>query len=81
MEKREGRGKMKRAVISSKRMGDQADADPDDVQERLVNRMYVHHDHGGREHGHDWDDWLKVDRALKSKGNKKEGVHPKPEEV
>lgn len=55
------------------------DAEPDDVQERLVQSAYVHHDHGGHEHGHDWDDWLKADRALKSKGNKRKRVHSKPE--
>ncbi|OGW97020.1 MAG: hypothetical protein A2Z81_06500 [Omnitrophica WOR_2 bacterium GWA2_45_18] len=39
----------------------------EDVQETLEQRAYVHHDHGGREHGHDWDDWLKAERSLKAR--------------
>jgi len=48
---------------------------PDEIQDRLVNETYERHDHGGHEHGHDWDDWLKADRALKSKGNKKKKTY------
>jgi hypothetical protein len=71
---------MNQKAIPSKKMREGETGDSDDVQERLVTSTYVHHDHGGREHGHDWDDWLKADRALKSKGSKKKRVYSKPEE-
>jgi len=69
---------MDRERISSKQSKGRGDVDPDEVQDRLVNSTYVHHDHGGREHGHDWDDWLKADRALKSESGKKKRAHSKP---
>ncbi len=40
--------------------------DTEKIQEKLVKGSYVHHDHGGREHGHDWDDWAKAERSTKS---------------
>lgn len=43
----------------------------EDIQEKLSQESYVHHDHGGREHGHDWDDWLRADRAIGPKHRKK----------
>lgn len=70
---------MNRKVVPSKRANEVSAVDPDDVQERLVDSALVHHDHGGHEHGRDWDDWLKADRALKSKGNKTKRVYSKPE--
>lgn len=38
----------------------------DEIQEKIYKTSYVHHDHGGREHGHDWDDWIKAERSTKS---------------
>lgn len=46
--------------------------DSEKVQEKMVKEAYVHHDHGGREHGHDWDDWAKAERSTKS--NKKKNT-------
>lgn len=60
---------MRHGYVSSKRLRGRGVDDPDEVQDALVDRSYVQHDHGGREHGHDWDDWLKADRALKVEGN------------
>ena len=70
---------MNRERVSSKRVRGRRNVDPDEVQDGLVDgQPHVHHDHGGREHGHDWDDWLKADRALKSKGNKKQKAYSRP---
>ncbi len=38
----------------------------DEIQEKIYKTSYVHHDHGGREHGHDWDDWIKAERSMQS---------------
>jgi hypothetical protein len=48
---------------------DEAFIVPEEIQDTLEKRAYVHHDKG-REHGHDWDDWLKTEKILKA-GKKK----------
>lgn len=45
-------------------VGDFLEAD-EEIQEKLLKKTYVHHEKG-REHGHDWDDWLKAERKMKS---------------
>ncbi|OGX34054.1 MAG: anaerobic ribonucleoside-triphosphate reductase activating protein [Omnitrophica WOR_2 bacterium RIFCSPHIGHO2_02_FULL_52_10] len=39
----------------------------EEIEKELVESAYVRHDHGGREHGHDWDDVGKQERAFNSR--------------
>lgn len=45
--------------------------DPEDIQEKLIAKAYVHHDHGGKEHGHDWDDELRDEREVEQAHERK----------
>jgi hypothetical protein len=43
----------------------------DQAQTELVEWAYVRHTHGGREHGHDWDDVLKDDLRMQRQHERK----------
>lgn len=36
----------------------------ENLQEKLTQKAYVHHDHGGHEHGRDWDNVPKEERKF-----------------
>lgn len=69
---------MSQRHIPSRAEWSSRNVDSDEIQEQLVVGSYVRHSRGGRERGHDWDDWLRADRALKSKGNKRKRGYSEP---
>lgn len=50
-------------MIKTKRIGNTYGND-EEYQEKLTQETYVHHNHGGQDHGHDWDDALKNEREF-----------------
>lgn len=72
---------MNQKYIPPKKLRDRDTLDPEEIQDRLTESACIPPDHGGHEHSHDWDDYLKVDRALKSKGSKKKRTYSKPLEL
>jgi hypothetical protein len=41
------------------------------IEKELAESAYVRHDHGGREHGHDWDDVTKQERGFNRQHDQK----------
>jgi hypothetical protein len=71
---------MAQKVILSKQFRKGDLDDPDEVQEKLVEKAIIRHEHAGHEHSHDWDDWKKVDREMRAKSKKSKRANLKPSE-
>jgi len=69
---------MAKKVILSKqfRKGDIEDSDA--VQEKLVKKAVVRYEHAGHEHSHDWDDWKRADREMRTRSKKSKRAQFKP---